>query len=109
VARVAVVDAPRFPHEPVPDGFAAAVFGDGAFELVGRRRGSPQEAAGKPALGGDRLLLCWLIRRAGGGRSRTPSKAAPACPGVKRQAGRRAAALDIGGPGRRLSPPGAIL
>jgi len=47
VAGVAVADRPIPPAEGVPHGLAAAVFGDGAFDLIGGGGDAPGEAGRK--------------------------------------------------------------
>ena len=83
VAGVAVVDPARRVREPVPDGFALAVFAARALDLIGRGRGAPQETGRKfrRGLGFVRRLIhgerASRGDRSGHGRSRLQECAPP--------------------------------
>src|SRR5690606_6041028 len=89
VARIAVVDAPGLPAKAVPDGFPAAVFGHGSFDLIRGRRGSPEKAFGKAEHAHGRLLRCGRRRGAAGDSLRRararPGRPALGAAGVERQ------------------------
>ena len=71
IARVAVADPAGRVREAVPDGGAGAVGERGAFDLVGRRRGTPGEAGRE----GVRVRHCAILSR---GHSSFPAAAGKA-------------------------------